>query len=530
MMHARSTLLTSFLDRAVEVSATSTSIEFQDLRLDFATVQAASRALAQHLINEGVTPGDRVVLLMANSAAFCIGFWATLYAGAVAVPLNPGTKRTKLGWIIADCTPAAVMHDFALYDTVRKAAIDARISPVLVAPGPDGLWATGNVAVSTSSDLLASPPPVIDMDLAAIIYTSGSTGDPKGVMLSHLNMTSAARSVAQYLGYTRNDRIFCSIPMTFDYGLHQLTMSTLVGACLIVEPSFEQPLFALQRLARSRATVFPVVPTMVPLIVPLADRYNFSSVRCISSTAAALHMEFIDQLTALFPNATLFSMYGLTECHRCTYLDPTQLETRKTSVGKAIPNTELWVVDEDGKAHQSNAVGELVIRGSTVMKGYWRNPDKTAEKLRRGSWANEVVLYTGDTCRLDEEGFVYWLSRSDDILKIAGQKVAPSEIEIVLMTHPNVAEVCVMGIEHPVYGQQCEAVVTLKNADCQSPEASDLKAWCTARLEPHAIPAKVRIIEAMPRNGNGKIDRHTLKEFQAETQVSAKQEAVLLAL
>ena len=191
----------------------------------------------------------------------------------------------------------------------------------------------------------------IDQDLACIIYTSGSTGTPKGVMLSHLNMVAASSSVCSYLGMGSDDRVFCAIPFSFDYGLHQITMTALVGATLIVEPGFAQPLFSLHRLVQRGATVFPIVPSMVSLIEPLARRFNFSSVRTVTSTAAPLHPSAIDRLQEMFPRACIFSMYGLTECHRCTYLDPSELAHRKTSVGKAIPNTELWVVDGEGKRH-----------------------------------------------------------------------------------------------------------------------------------------------------------------------------------
>lgn len=502
-MIAPPTLLTRFLDDAATSWADTIAAEDALRHLSFGQMRDAALRIARWLQSRGVRPGDRVVLSMANSVTLCAAFWGTLYAGAVAVPLNPDTKPAKLRFIHADCTPKAVICDDDLAELHKD--IDPKVAVL------DGTLAAHFADKTLETPVsLAAPVPVIDQDLAAIIYTSGSTGDPKGVMLSHLNMTTAARSVCGYLGYTAQDRVFCCIPMTFDYGLHQLTMTTLAGATLIVEPSFAQPLFALKRLAQSRATVFPIVPTMVPLIAPLADRFDLGCVRCISSTSAALHGTFIDALAGLFPKARIFSMYGLTECHRCTYLDPDQLQQRKTSVGKAIPNTKMWVVDVAGVAHSANAVGELVIQGSTVMKGYWRNPAKTAEKLRNGPIPGEMVLYTGDTCRLDAEGFLYFISRSDDILKVGGEKVAPSQVDGTLITHPEVAEVCSFGVEHPVYGQQCIAAVVLKTPRDDAPSDRALRDWCATRLEPHAVPAKVWIVPAIPRNGNNKVDRHLL--------------------
>ncbi|ATG35442.1 long-chain-fatty-acid- CoA ligase IcfB [Phaeobacter piscinae] len=524
-MLSQRNLLTDFLEQAASDHPQSVAIEDSTIRLTFADMRDRALRVAYLLKEQGVARGDHVVLCMSNSAGFCAAFWGTLYAGAVAVPLNTDTKTAKLAFVLGDCAATAVILDA---DQSAKITQALQVTASGAAMISFGTGTSFSAALEGNGDLGATAPAIVlDQDLATIIYTSGSTGRPKGVMLSHLNMVSAARSVAQYLGYHDSDRIFCAIPMSFDYGLHQLTMATLVGACLLVEPSFARPLFALQRLATSHATVFPMVPTMVPLIAPLAARYDFSAVRCISSTAAALHAPFIDQLETIFPNATVFSMYGLTECHRCTYLDPTELTRRRTSVGKAIPNTELWVVDAEGNTHRRNATGELVIRGSTVMKGYLNNPEQSAEKLRPGPMPGEQVLYTGDTCRLDAEGFVYFISRSDDILKVAGEKVAPSEVETALIAHPDVSEVCALGMEHPVYGQQCCAVVS--GPDGSSPDsAAALKRWCTDRLEAHVVPARILVVDALARNGNGKIDRQILREWLEAGTSSSRQPDVTI--
>ncbi|SCW88822.1 amino acid adenylation domain-containing protein [Rhizobium mongolense subsp. loessense] len=473
-------------------------------------------AVAHDLRRNGVMEGERVILLMHNSVGFCIAFWGVLLAGAVAVPLNPETKRDKLAWIAKDCGPRSLIVDDALLSVAVEAVQASKSDVYFLTLHNAGLMGSKWIAfdaenpTSGEADLNDDLGSIIDRDLAAIIYTSGSTGDPKGVMLTHLNMTTAARSVSQYLGYVQSDIISCAIPLTFDYGLHQLTMATLVGATLHVEKNFAQPLFALSRVVTNRATVLPIVPTMVPLIEPLADRFDLTSVRCITSTAAALHTSNIDKLAKLFAKATIFSMYGLTECHRCTYLDPAQLAKRKSSIGKAIPNTQLWLVDAEGRRHFHSATGELVIRGNTIMKGYWNNPEKTAEKLRICPELQELVLYTGDTCRLDEEGFLYFVARSDDILKVAGHKVAPTEIESALLAHDAVSQASVIGEDHAVHGQRPVAFVTLSTADLAS--SQDLLDWCRERLEPHAVPARIVILHEFTRNHNGKIDKHVLRE------------------
>lgn len=468
-------------------------------RLTYAALRAEAVAIARRLEAEGVHPGDRVVLFLENSVDFARAFWGATYAGAVVTPLNVETKAAKLGYILGDCTPAAVIADAALVDEVYVALpgeVDAAVITLPARGTGDG----------------SGPAPcagrVIDQDLGCMIYTSGSTGQPKGVMLSHQNLVTASRSVCAYLGYTSEDRIFVTIPLTFDYGMHQLTMAALVGATVIIERSFASPLFTLDRLVKSGATCFPVVPTMVPLIAALADRFDFSSIRLISSTAAALHPRAIDQLQDIFPGATIFSMYGLTECHRCTFLPPDQLARRKGSVGIAIPNTEMWVEDGDGERRYRDATGVLVIRGATVMKGYWNRPDETAKRLQPGKFPGEFVLNTGDLCRLDADGYLYFIARSDDVLKIRGEKVAPKEVEDALLLHPAASEAVVFGRPDKVQGHHLHALVTLRPG--MTPTPQELREWCAQHLESIAVPRRVEIRESFARNANGKIDRSAL--------------------
>jgi len=478
-------------DAAAAQDATQDTITYGDLHMD-------AIAVATRLSENGVKVGDRVILFMKNSVDFMRAFWGATYAGAVVTPVSVDTKVSKLNYIFADCTPAAVLADDDTMDEALVAMPRDMDLPILTVE--DLQKPAGNDVPCAGQ--------IIDQDLGCMIYTSGSTGRPKGVMLSHQNLTAASRSVCTYLGYTADDCIFVTIPLTFDYGMHQLTMAALVGAKVYVEKNFASPLFTLDRLSKSGATCFPIVPTMVPLIAAFADRFDLSAVRLLSSTAAALHPSVIDQLQTLFPTATVFSMYGLTECHRCTYMPPAELAKRKGSVGIAIPNTEMWVEDSAGNRFPSDATGELVIRGATVMKGYWNNPEKTAERLKKGRHPGEYVLYTGDLCHLDAEGFLYFIARSDDVLKIRGEKVAPKEVEDVLLSYPAVSEAIVFGRPDEVQGQHVHALVTLTPGTDPTPK--ELRDWCASHLENIAVPRVVEIRDAFARNSNGKIDRNLL--------------------
>lgn len=504
-------IIPHYLEAAASARGETIALIDGDRRLTYSELRVQVFKLATELLRRGVGRGDRVVMLIANSIDFVVAFWAIQYVGAVAVPLNPAIITSKLRWILADCSPSFLIVDASFSSRAPD------VQPPLLAS--NRILCVGDSGTSDRPPLHLSTGPVpewdvssvaIDQDLACIIYTSGSTGTPKGVMLSHLNLVAASSSVSDYLALAGADRVFCAIPFTFDYGLHQITMSTLVGATLIVERAFTQPLFSLHRLVQLRSTVFPIVPSMVGLIEPFASRFDFSQLRTVTSTAATLHPHAIDRLQQMLPNARIFSMYGLTECHRCTYLDPSELPHRKTSVGKAIPNTELWVVDEHGIRHDCDATGELVIRGSTVMKGYWNNPVDTKEMLRPGPFPGETVLHTGDICTLDHDGFVYFVCRKDDVLKVNGQKVPPKEVEQALLLHPDVAQAAVIGVPHHTLGDELVAFVSIREQSTLDIPA--LRAWCVQHLEPFMVPRRLAVLPTLPTTPNGKIDRLALMD------------------
>jgi long-chain acyl-CoA synthetase len=359
------------------------------------------------------------------------------------------------------------------------------------------------------ADLQPPPKRAINIDLAALIYTSGSTGNPKGVMLTHLNMVSAATSITTYLENTPDDIILNVLPLAFDYGLYQVLMAFKIGGAVVLERSFTYPQAVIRRLIEERVTGLPLVPTMSAILLQMdLTKYDWSSLRYITNTAAALPTEHIFRLRKLFPHARLYSMYGLTECKRVSYLPPEQLDVRPTSVGRGMPNEEVYIVDDEGQRVGPNVVGELVVRGANVMKGYWELPDETGRRLKPGPLPCEKVLYTGDLFRMDDEGYLYFVGRKDDIIKSRGEKVSPREVENVLFSHPEVAEAAVIGVPDEILGEAIRAVVALKSGSRLTEQ--DVLRHCKEHLEDFMVPKAVEIRPALPKTSNGKIYKRQL--------------------
>jgi acyl-CoA synthetase (AMP-forming)/AMP-acid ligase II len=348
------------------------------------------------------------------------------------------------------------------------------------------------------------------VDLATIIYTSGSTGEPKGVVSAHYNVAAAARSITQYLENTPDDIILNTLPLSFDYGLYQVLMAALFGGTVVLETSFAFPYRVLERLVQEQVTGFPIVPTMAALLLQMQDlaRFDFSALRYISNTAAALPVPHIRRLMDIFPRQRIYSMYGLTECKRVAYMPPEKLAERPGSVGIPMPNCEAFVVDESGREVGANQVGELVIRGANVMQGYWNSPEETAKRFQPGRYRADAMLYSGDLFRKDEEGFLYFVARKGDMIKTKGERVSPKEIENVVCEMEGVAEAAVIGVADNILGEAVKLFVVVNGAKDLT-ENAVLK-YCKSQLEPFMIPKFIEFRDSLPKTASGKIDKKML--------------------
>lgn len=508
-------LLQDCLHTSARMAPEKVALVYKQYRVTYAELNARSNALANTLVANGVQRGDRVVIFSDNSVETVVAFWATLKASAVASIVNPLTKADKLSYLLNDCRPTALIADQHLYGVFATPAKDSPHLKLVIVSGDiinERLSTLPNpqrwdAAIAAGDRYKAPERRCIDIDLAAIIYTSGSTGDPKGVMLSHRNMLTACTSISSYLEIQHDEVILCVLPLAFDYGLYQMIMAFQLGARLVLERSFAFPAQILNLMVAEGVTGFPGVPTIFAILAELKSLkdYDFSNIRYVTNTAANLPVKHILMLRDIFPHSRIYSMYGLTECKRCTYLPPRDLDRKPSSVGIAIPNTELWVIDEDGNKVGPNVVGQLVIRGATVMQGYWEKPEATAKKLKPGPLPGERVLHTGDYCRLDEEGYLYFVGRMDDVIKSRGEKVAPKEVENALMNIPGVREAAVIGVADDVLGQAVKAFVVLEAGTTMTEK--QLQKECQSRLENFMVPKFIDLVPDLPKTDTGKIKK-----------------------
>jgi amino acid adenylation domain-containing protein len=506
-------LVQHFLEASAKRLPDKTALVCDERRLTYAQIDEMANRLANAFIARGIRRGDRVGIYLNNTVEAVVGIFAALKADAVFVPVNHTTKLDKLAYIINNCEMRALLldaRDAATSDALRE------LAPSLILR----VFCGGAVPASASDDSIAfddiqtggdaSQPRArnIDLDLACLIYTSGSTGDPKGVMSDHSNVVFASGSIIEYLGNVEDDIVICVSPLSFDYGLYQLLMVFRFGGTLILERGFAFPADFLKRIETERVTGLPGVPTVFAVLIQqdLAS-YDLSSLRYLSNTAAALPPSHILELQHKFPHTRLFSMYGLTETKRTLYLPPEQLPIRPGSVGIAIPGTEVWVEGENGERLGPGEVGELVVRGRHVMRGYWNNPEATAVRYRPGATPGERLCYTGDLFRTDDEGYLYFVARKDDIIKSRGEKVAPKEVEIVLYQISGVREAAVVGVPDPILGSAVKAFLVSDDATLTEQKVI---AHCRKHLEDFMVPKFVEFRSELPKTSSGKIKKTDL--------------------
>lgn len=467
----------------------------------YGTLMARAAGIARRLTEAGVTRGDRVAVLLPKSLEECAALFGASAAGGVVVPVNPVLKPAQVRHILLDSGARALVTDRATLSAAAAADLPSGLQVILAEEEGE-------------SDAAALPlPRSIGQDLAAILYTSGSTGTPKGVMLSHANLIAGTRIVRTYLGITGDDRILSILPFSFDYGLNQLLTAMEQGATLVL-CRFTLGDQIVRALARHRITGLAGVPTLWAILTraaPSLARTALPDLRYITNSGGAVPEATVRALRGLLPETRIFLMYGLTEAFRSTFLDPAEVDRRPTSIGKAIPECEVFPVTADGRRAASGEPGILVHRGPTVSLGYWRRPEDTARVLRPNplvpaTEGGDTVCYSGDLVVEDEEGFLHFVGRDDAMIKSAGYRISPTEVEDALMSVGGLREVAVIGLPDAWLGQKlCAVAVPSGDVD---PAAALLA--LSERLPAHMIPARIDLVDRLPTTPNGKVDYKAL--------------------
>jgi long-chain acyl-CoA synthetase len=501
-------------------------------RWTYKALDRRSDHLAAALIDAGVRRGDRVVVLLDNIAETVISLYGILKAGGVFIILAGSLKGAKLRYILENSGAGVLITHTSKVKVVGDALSEGSSDRKVIWVGQsdripkemskfslswDEIFSDFEDRISNMSDVQF--PRCIDVDLATLIYTSGSTGEPKGVMSTHHNMISAARSIIQYIGNVEDDIILDVLPLSFDYGLYQVIMAFMFGGTVVLEKSFLYLHSVLERISQEKVTGFPIVPTIVAMLLKMQDlkKYDFSTLRYMTNTGAALPVGHIQKLRQMFPHVTIISMFGLTECKRVSYLPPEELDRIPSSVGKAMPNCEVFVVDEDGRQVAPGQTGELIIRGSNVMQGYWRDPEITAKTYRDGQYPSGRILHSGDYFRQDERGFLYFLGRKDDMIKSKGERISAKEVENTISGMEGITEVAVIGVPDEILGQAIKAYI-VPRPDVELAEKPVLK-YCAENMETFMVPKYIEFMDSLPKTPNGKIDKKQLKA-KAEASIS----------
>lgn len=519
-----SILLHELVSRSAERNESSVALTYGKNSLSYGELQRAVNGFASGLIGLGLARGERVAIYLEKRFETVIASFGAPAAGGVFVPLNPLLKPEQIGYILRDCNVRVLVTSAERLALLKETLPDCHdLRHVVVLDTADTVTPLPGLTLSSWSDLLGASPSsghrVIDTDMLGILYTSGSTGKPKGVVLAHRNMVAGAKSVSSYLENHPEDTLLAALPLSFDAGFSQLTTAFHVGARVVLL-NYLLPRDVIKAIEREKVTGLTAVP---PLYIQLTQLQWPESItdhlRYFANTGGRMPRETLGALRNHLPKSKPFLMYGLTEAFRSTFLPPQEVDRRPDSIGKAIPNAEILVLREDGTPCGPNEPGELVHRGALVGMGYWNDPEKTAERYKPlpahapgrepGLVLPEIAVFSGDTVRMDEEGYLYFIGRRDEMMKTSGYRVSPTEVEEILYATKMVGECVAFGVDDDRLGQAIQVIATPPSGG--SLDVAELLAECRARMPAYMIPAGINVHEGpLPRNPNGKIDRKTL--------------------
>ena len=503
---------------------TKAALTLKDKQLKYIDLAENIKTFSNSLLAVNIERYDRVGIYLHKTFEAIISIFGASQSGAAFVPINSILKAPQVQHIINDCDIKVLITNKGRFKGLIPILthLPKLESVILIDENQTEQQAIEHVKIfswqkfeqlTSSSEVL---PPKTASDMAAIFYTSGSTGKPKGVVLSHQNIVEGAKSVANYLENTSDDKILAVLPLSFDYGFSQITTSFLVGAeCVLFD--YLLPNDVLKAVNNYQITGLAAVPPLWSQLCNLNwPEDSGTSLRYFTNSGGALTQTNLATLRKNLPKASPYLMYGLTEAFRSTYLSPDEIDNRVGSMGKAIPNAEVLVARPDGSECDPEEPGELVHKGPLVALGYWNAPDKTAERFKaapgqpNGIMVPELAVWSGDSVKKDKDGYLYFVARQDEMMKTSGYRVSPMEIEEILYEHQDVAEAACFGAPHTELGQAIVAVVCTNSDNCLEEIAKNITRHCQKTMANYMVPKKVIVLKEIPHNANGKIDRASI--------------------
>jgi acyl-CoA synthetase (AMP-forming)/AMP-acid ligase II len=510
------TLIHHFLEESAQTYPDKIALIHEDARATYAQINAGANQLAAWLLDQGVTKGDRIALLLENCLEYVVSYYGVLKAGAVVAPLSSGLKPDSLKHLLGELEPKVVISS-SRFEMLLQAMDLANFNiQALILVSPKLKWSSVSLPVFPWEDLISDDKfPNLDMSieesaLASIIYTSGSTGKPKGVMLSHRNIVSNTHSICEYLNLTEKDIQMVVLPFFYVMGKSLLNTHLAVGGTVVINNKFAYPATVIKQMVDEQVTGFSGVPSTYAYLLhrsPLEKhRDQLKTLRYCSQAGGHMSRQIKEELRRVVPAHTeIFIMYGATEASaRLTYLEPCRFTEKIDSIGKPIPGASLRVLDENGQEVSDGQTGELVGNGSNIMQGYWKDANATAKALDKHGY------HTGDQGYQDEEGYFYVTGRKDNLLKVGGHRINPQEIEDALMETELVIEAAVVGIPDELLVHKLIALVTPKNKDCHE---NQLLRKCAEKLAKYKLPREIKPVRTLPKYASGKIDRSKCLEL-----------------
>lgn len=490
--------------------------------IDYGTLLSRSRRFAAAARTSGLEKGDRVVLFTDNSVGYVVSYFGTLMAGGIVVGQSTANKERHLSNIIQHSGAVGIVTSGRSLETVRRVAVDCpslrfvfydgRFDGIEPPAGVDALEFGSMNSVEIDSAEGGAADCRID-DLAQIIYTSGTTGNPKGVMLTHGNLSANTESIIAYLGLSASDRVMVVMPFYYSYGNSLMLTHIACGGSLLIDNRFAYPQKIIDRMAEEGVTGFAGVPSSFAILLHKAglDGKKLPGLRYVTQAGGAMSPALTKELAESLPGVEIFIMYGQTEASaRLSWLEPGRLFEKLGSIGKAIPDVTLTVQNGEGAPVEPGEVGEIVARGANIMIGYWRNEEATLTVLR------EDGLHTGDLATVDEDGFIYIVSRQSDMIKSGAHRISPKEIEEVIMESESVHEVAVVGEDDPIMGENIVALVVAKPG--VEVASRDLMRLCGRHLPLYKLPKRIEFRDALPKTASGKIRKNLLRNELANTE------------